>query len=173
MSSLGGETKNDPNTIPYLSFSPRLFVTKFTANLFDYKFARLLSRLLATSINNGKWSNAVSSFYRPAIRVPSEFYKHPVVISCVCRVNIEDIAMLFNARVGISILPTAYLWACLRAFIQRESTGHQIIWPSFLVNSSPLLITVSGYRRSSVCSSRIESNANPPLYQVEKIGKIH
>lgn len=57
--------------------------------------------------------------------------------------------MLFNASIGISILPTAYLWGCLPPFIQqRVSTGNYDRIPNNLAivpRKEHALITVSRY----------------------------
>lgn len=57
--------------------------------------------------------------------------------------------MLFNASIGISILPAAYLWGCLPPFIQqRVSTGNYDRIPNNLAivpRKEHALITVSRY----------------------------
>lgn len=57
--------------------------------------------------------------------------------------------MLFNASIGISILPTAYLWDCLPPFIQqRISTGNYDRIPNNLAivpRKEHALIIVSRY----------------------------
>lgn len=57
--------------------------------------------------------------------------------------------MLFNASIGISILPAAYLWGCLPPFIQqRVSTGNYDRIPNNLAivpRKEHTLITVSRY----------------------------
>lgn len=57
--------------------------------------------------------------------------------------------MLFSASIGISILPTAYLWDCLPPFIQqRVSTGNYDRIPNNLAivpRKEHALITVSRY----------------------------